>query len=125
VFRKYSHSLGPDALAFLEDILQQHEISDEDVESSIETLAREYNKQDGACTTFLSSLIYYKSVSLDAVMKVSLEILRRVYEIVQDQGNKTNDKQKETIDPESHLFFISAYEMPLWNWSQERGTFEK
>jgi DNA polymerase epsilon subunit 2 len=58
-------------------------------------------------------------------MKVSLEILRRVYEIVQDQGNKTNDNQKETIDPESHLFFISAYEMPLWSWSQERGTFEK
>ena len=48
VFRKYSHSLGPDALVFLEDILARHQISDEDVESSVETLAQEYNKQDGA-----------------------------------------------------------------------------
>ena len=47
VFRKYSHSLGPDALAFLEDILVRHEIADDDVESSVETLAQEYNKQDG------------------------------------------------------------------------------
>ena len=47
VFRKYSHSLGPDALAFLDDILARHEIADDDVESSVETLAQEYNKQDG------------------------------------------------------------------------------
>jgi len=58
-------------------------------------------------------------------MKVSLEVLQRVYDAVQDQGNRENEAQKETIDPESHLFFIGAYDMPLWNWSQERGTFEK
>jgi hypothetical protein len=32
----------------LEEILDRHEIADEDVESSTETLAKEYNKQDGA-----------------------------------------------------------------------------
>lgn len=47
VFRKYSHSLGPEAQQFLEEILDVHEIKDEDVEYSIETIAREYNKQDG------------------------------------------------------------------------------
>jgi len=47
VFRKYSHSLGPDALHFLEEILESHDIADNDVESSVETIAREYNKQDG------------------------------------------------------------------------------
>jgi DNA polymerase epsilon subunit 2 len=31
----------------LEAILDNHEIEDADVESSIETIAREYNKQDG------------------------------------------------------------------------------
>jgi DNA polymerase epsilon subunit 2 len=55
-------------------------------------------------------------------MKVSLAILQRVYESVQDQGIET---EKESIDPESHLFFIDAFDMPLWRWSQERGTFEK
>jgi len=34
-------------LDFLEQILDAHEIEDNDVETSIETLAKEYNKQDG------------------------------------------------------------------------------
>ncbi|KAJ7638909.1 DNA polymerase alpha/epsilon subunit B-domain-containing protein [Roridomyces roridus] len=106
VFRKYSNSLGPDSLELIEAILDNHEIADADVESSVETLAREYNKQD------------------DASMKVSLEVLQRVYEALQDQGERTN-AEKEAIDPESHLFIIDAFEMPLWHWSSERGTFEK
>jgi DNA polymerase epsilon subunit 2 len=57
-------------------------------------------------------------------MKVSLDILQRVYETVQEQGNASNDLDKEALDPESHLFFINAFEMPLWHWSPERGTFE-
>jgi len=48
VFRKYSHSLGPDELEYLEDVLKRHDISDEDVETSIELIAKEYNKQDGS-----------------------------------------------------------------------------
>lgn len=57
-------------------------------------------------------------------MKVSLDILDRVYEGMQNQGSKPNGEQ-ETLDPESHLFIIDAFEMPLWHWSPERGTFEK
>ncbi|KAF8974466.1 DNA polymerase epsilon, subunit B [Flammula alnicola] len=106
VFRKFSNSLGPDALQFIEEILDQHEIEDADVESSLETLAKEYNKQD------------------DAIMKVSVDVLKRVYESLQDQGERTQ-VEKELIDPENHLFFIDAFEMPRWTWSQERGTFEK
>ena len=47
VFRKYSHSLGPESLEFLEEILERHEIPDEDADFSIEWIAKEYNKQDG------------------------------------------------------------------------------
>lgn len=47
VFRKYSHALGPDVLDFLEGVLDKHEIADEDVEYSIDLIAKEYNKQDG------------------------------------------------------------------------------
>ena len=47
MFRKFSNSLGPDALELVEEILNHHEIEDDDVESSLETLAKEYNKQDG------------------------------------------------------------------------------
>ncbi|KAL4076073.1 DNA polymerase alpha/epsilon subunit B-domain-containing protein [Scleroderma yunnanense] len=106
VFRKYSHSLGPEAQQFLESILDAHEIKDEDVEFSIETIAREYNKQD------------------DATMKVSLDILQRVYDALQDQASG-DTAETELLDPDSHLYFINAFEMPLWNWSYERGTFEK
>ncbi|KAG6378675.1 hypothetical protein JVT61DRAFT_12946 [Boletus reticuloceps] len=106
VFRKYSHSLGPEALQFLEEVLDRHEIADEEIESSIETIAREYNKQD------------------DAAMKVSLSILQRVYEALQDQG-PGDRAETELLDPESHLYVIDAFEMPAWNWSHERGTFER
>lgn len=57
-------------------------------------------------------------------MKVSVDILQRVYEVLQDQGS-SSQVAIQLIDPESHLFFIDAFEMPLWHWSQERGTFEK
>ncbi|KAF9485264.1 DNA polymerase epsilon, subunit B [Pholiota conissans] len=106
VFRKFSNSLGPDSLQIIEGILDQHEIEDVDVETSLETLAKEYNKQD------------------DATMKVSVEILQRVYESLQDQGERTK-VEKELIDPENHLYFIDAFEMPRWTWSSERGTFER
>lgn len=47
MFKKYGHSLGPEALEFLEELIEQHDISDEDVEFSTEWIAKEYNKQDG------------------------------------------------------------------------------
>jgi DNA polymerase epsilon subunit 2 len=56
-------------------------------------------------------------------MKVSVEILNRVYESLQDQGQQSDEK--DLIDPESHLYIVNAFEMPLWHWSQENGTFQK
>ncbi|TFK75812.1 epsilon DNA polymerase [Pluteus cervinus] len=106
VFRKYSYSLSPDAIEFLEGILDNHEISDEEVEHSMETLAKEYNKQD------------------DASMKVSLEILQRVYQTLQESGERSA-VERDIIDPESHLYFVDAFDMPRWHWSHERGTFER
>ncbi|KAJ8086741.1 DNA-directed DNA polymerase epsilon, subunit B [Marasmius tenuissimus] len=106
VFRKFSNSLGPDALEFLEQILDAHEIDDSEVESSVETIAKEYNKQD------------------DASMKVSVELLQRVYNALQEDGQRS-DGEAEAVDPESHLFVVDAFDMPRWHWSIERGTFEK
>ncbi|KAF5333197.1 hypothetical protein D9611_002432 [Ephemerocybe angulata] len=102
VFRKFSNSIGPDALQFLEDVLDENDIPDEDIESSIELIAKEYNKED------------------DATMKVSIAVLRRVYEGLKDQGEHTQ-VERETVLPDQHLFFIDAYEMPRWVWSQERA----
>jgi DNA polymerase epsilon subunit 2 len=58
-------------------------------------------------------------------MKVTLPIIQRVYEAM--QGNKQTDEEGEAtkLDPDSHLFFIDAFEMPTWHWSVERSTFEK
>lgn len=125
IFRKYSHSLGPDALQFLEEILASHDITDNDVEFSVETIAREYNKQDGDAfvKSFVLKLTLEKKTVADATMKVSPDILRRVYDALQDQGNA--GEAEELLDPDSHLYFVDAFEMPLWHWSQERGTFEK
>ncbi|XP_006460256.1 hypothetical protein AGABI2DRAFT_150224 [Agaricus bisporus var. bisporus H97] len=106
VFRKYSNALGPDALNLIEEILEEHDIPEDDLETSIETLARDYNKQD------------------DATMKVSVEVLRRVYAKLQDQDDD-DEIHKDGLNPENHLFFIDAYEMPKWHWSNERGSFER
>ena len=37
----------PESLEFLEELLDRHDIADEDIEFSIEWIAKEYNKQDG------------------------------------------------------------------------------
>lgn len=55
-------------------------------------------------------------------MKVSLEVLQRVYEAFQEGGDTA---EGDFLDPESHLHFIDAFEMPLWNWSTERSAFER
>ncbi|KAL6309658.1 epsilon DNA polymerase [Sparassis latifolia] len=107
VFRKYGLSLGPEALEFVEELLDRHEIPDEDVEFSIEWIAKEYNKQD------------------DAQMKVSLEVLQRVYEAFQSSGDSQDQTDHELVDPESHLAFVDAFDMPLWHWSPERNAFER
>lgn len=57
-------------------------------------------------------------------MKVSLSILQRVYEALQDQGSGDH-AETELLDPESHLYVVDAFDMPAWNWSHERGTFER
>ncbi|KAF8076498.1 DNA polymerase alpha/epsilon subunit B-domain-containing protein [Lyophyllum atratum] len=106
VFRKYSYSLGRDVSQMLEKMLEEHQIADQDVESAIEAIALEYSKQE------------------DVDMKVNVEILSRVYESMRDPDQRP-DMEKELIDPESHLFFINAFEMPSWHWSQENGTFTK
>jgi DNA polymerase epsilon subunit 2 len=62
---------------------------------------------------------------IDAEPKVLPHILKRVYQALQDQGTRPNEHHKENLDPNSHLYFIDAFEMPLWHWSQERATFEK
>lgn len=57
-------------------------------------------------------------------MKVSLDVLHRVYEAFQN-GDEGGDEGHAQLDPDSHLFVIDAFEMPLWNWSTERSTFER
>ena len=62
--------------------------------------------------------------SLDAVMKVNVDVLRRVFYSLQNANDDPGDL-RQTLDADSHLFVIDSFEMPLWNWSPERGTFEK
>ena len=44
---------------------------------------------------------------------------------MQDQGEKERDQFDPEIDVDHHLFFVDAFEMPWWQYSLERGTFEK
>lgn len=64
-------------------------------------------------------------ICIDALMKVSVDTLTRVYEALQEQGDYMDENTRETLDPEGHLFVVDAFDMPLWNWSVERSSFEK
>ena len=57
-------------------------------------------------------------------MKVSIDILQRVYEAFQNSGD-AGQGEDDFLDPDAHLYFINAYDMPAWNWSSEKGAFEK
>jgi DNA polymerase epsilon subunit 2 len=61
----------------------------------------------------------------DAAMKVSVEILNRVYQALQTSGDQRTRKEDGYLDPEDHLHIVDAFEMPRWHWSPERGSFEK
>jgi len=56
-------------------------------------------------------------------MKVSVQILQRVYDTF--QGGEKSHGENDFLDPDEHLKFINAHDMPLWNWSNEKGTFER
>ncbi|KAG6872882.1 hypothetical protein C0993_001857, partial [Termitomyces sp. T159_Od127] len=84
VFRKFSYSLAPEVSQRVEEILDENEIADEELESTIEMLALEYSKQE------------------DVNMKVDLNILERVYQGMRNQTEQV-DEEKEFLDPESHL----------------------
>ena len=57
-------------------------------------------------------------------MKVALDVLHRVYETFQN-GEDNGEDGPVQLDADSHLYVIDAFEMPLWNWSTERSTFER
>ena len=61
----------------------------------------------------------------DANMKVAFHILKRVYDNLQNAGENGTQKEDVSIHPDSHLFFVNAFEMPAWHWSQEKGAFEQ
>ena len=59
-------------------------------------------------------------------MVVQLAVLQRVYDAMQgSQASRKTDVLDDKLDTDSRLFFIDAFEMPLWHWSPERATFEK
>lgn len=114
--------MGPDALEFLEDVLDKHEIRDEDVEYSIDLIAKEYNKQDGKLNFYVPRLI---SPPPDAVMKVSVVVLQRVHQLLQGSSTAASSIEQDILDVDAHIFVVNAFEMPQWNWSSERSTFEQ
>jgi DNA polymerase epsilon subunit 2 len=121
-FNKYGlKTVRPDALAFLEDLIERHEIEEDQVQESMELLAKAYLLQEGP---FMSvSPLAYSFISTDSTGFVSKEILEKVYESMQDATTDQLETDANS-DIENHLFFVDAFEMPWWQYSLERQTFE-
>ncbi|KAG8706058.1 DNA-directed DNA polymerase epsilon, subunit B [Ceratobasidium sp. 395] len=107
--RKYSLSLTTDAIAFLDKILDEHNIPDSDVQESLEYIAKAYMKRD------------------DATAIVSTEVLERIYDMMQlgAEGGATQDADEEEVNPDHYLHVVNAFDMPWWNFNSERKAFEK
>ena len=60
----------------------------------------------------------------DAVMKVSVAVLQRVYQLLQGSSTVASSVEQDILDVDAHIFIVDAFEMPQWNWSSERSTFE-
>ncbi|KAG8835941.1 DNA-directed DNA polymerase epsilon, subunit B [Serendipita sp. 399] len=109
--RKHQLSLQADAMTLLQQILTEHEITNtEDAVLSLEILAKEYLLHDD-CSTI-----------------VTKPLLQRVYETVVEKSTAAvvdGSQSSEVWDPDHHLYFIDAFEMPRWHYSLERKAFEK
>ncbi|KAF8681125.1 DNA polymerase epsilon subunit [Rhizoctonia solani] len=106
--RKYSLSLTTDAIAFLDNLLDKHNIPDDEVQESLEFIAKAYMKRD------------------DATAIVSAEILERIYEMMQiGTEGSTQDLAEEDVNPDHYLHVINAFDMPWWTFNSERKAFEK
>ena len=62
---------------------------------------------------------------LDAVMKVSVAVLQRVYQLLQGSSTTASSIEQDILDVDAHIFVVNAFDMPQWNWSSERSTFEQ
>lgn len=57
---------------------------------------------------------------------VTRPLLVKAYEsVIEKNSANTGVGEEEDIDPEHHLHFINAFEMPRWHFSHERQTFER
>jgi len=66
------------------------------------------------------------SSSLDCSTIVTKPILQRVYEDLVEKSSSPvpgGSQVGELWDPDHHLHFINAFEMPRWHYSQERKVF--
>lgn len=117
--------MGPDALEFLEGVLDKHEIREGDVEYSIDLIAKEYNKQDGKLEMVSAWEPNLTLLSPDAAMKASVTVLQRVYQLLQGSTSSASSIEQDILDVDAHIFVVDAFEMPQWNWSSERSTFEQ
>lgn len=65
------------------------------------------------------------SLPTDAVMKVSVTVLQRVYQLLQGSSTAASSIEQDILDVDAHIFVVDAFETPQWNWSSERSTFEQ
>jgi DNA polymerase epsilon subunit 2 len=58
-------------------------------------------------------------------MKVSVAVLQRVHQLLQGSSTAASSIEQDILDVDAHMFVVDAFEIPQWNWSSERSTFEQ
>ncbi|KAH8915328.1 DNA polymerase epsilon, subunit B [Atractiella rhizophila] len=111
--RRYSLSLSVEATRYLENLIEEYNISPDDVERTIETIAKEYASAD-----FDEVLPIVSVEQIDAVCKK----LQSAPSVEEDE----DDLMSGTVrDPSSFLRVVNAFDMPKLDWDEARVGFVK
>ena len=92
--------------------------------------------QKNTCNRTVCDPVYCRNtliqtiLCIDCTTIVTQEMLRKVYTLMQMGSTNSGSTQStlldtEELDPEQHLYFINAMEMPRVVYSAERKVFEK
>jgi DNA polymerase epsilon subunit 2 len=116
-------------VSLLEEILAEHDIEPDQVQNALEAIAKECQKQEGELRHVSARedpLIPWFS---DCSTIITCAILQRVYDFMREAGEDgtttLNPLEADSLDPDHHLFIFDAFDMPNWQYSPERKTFER
>ncbi|GAA93845.1 uncharacterized protein L969DRAFT_84704 [Mixia osmundae IAM 14324] len=113
--RTYSLTLKSEAIEWLEDLVEQFEIADQDVADTMDHIA----------SSFVEGEDNSSIVTRDALDRVYKRLQASNGPAAPDSPSMAMEQDDEDSDTAQYLKVINAFDMPRINWSFEKKAFER